>query len=213
MKDNPALEPAPDATPEEDLVELVLQARPPPPPAEAPQRIDGVVIGVLVSFGEGGVPMVDHPQSTSGACLAARSVAALSPEDVGCEVALLFEGGAPDRPIVMGKMHAPAAPVTAGPHAFALGETPRPPPQASAVPVTTGEEQARPGGGAGLAGRLSVSGDGEHLELTAEREIVLRCGQASITLTRAGKVLIRGAYVLTRSSGVNRIQGGSVEIN
>ena len=33
------------------------------------------------------------------------------------------------------------------------------------------------------------------------------------TLTRAGKILIRGAYLLARSSGVNRIQGGSVQIN
>ena len=49
--------------------------------------------------------------------------------------------------------------------------------------------------------------------LTAEREIVLKCGKASITLTRAGKVIIRGAYVLSRSSGVNRIVGGSVQIN
>ena len=30
---------------------------------------------------------------------------------------------------------------------------------------------------------------------------------------RAGKVLIRGAYLLSRSSGVNRIKGGSVQIN
>jgi hypothetical protein len=42
---------------------------------------------------------------------------------------------------------------------------------------------------------------------------VFRFGQASITLTRAGKVLIRGAYLLSRSSGVNLITGGSVEIN
>jgi uncharacterized protein (DUF2345 family) len=55
--------------------------------------------------------------------------------------------------------------------------------------------------------------DSERIELTAEKEIVLRCGNASLTLTRAGKILIRGAYVLTRSSGVNRIQGGSVQIN
>lgn len=58
-----------------------------------------------------------------------------------------------------------------------------------------------------------VSLDGERVTLTAEKEIVLRCGQASITLTRAGKVLIRGAYLLSRSSGVNRIKGGSVQIN
>jgi len=55
--------------------------------------------------------------------------------------------------------------------------------------------------------------DGEKIEFNAQREIVLRCGKASITLTRAGKVLIRGSYVLSRSSGANRIKGGSVQIN
>ena len=55
--------------------------------------------------------------------------------------------------------------------------------------------------------------DGEQLVLTAQNEIVLRCGKASLTLTRAGKVLIRGTYLLSRSSGVNRIKGGSVQIN
>jgi len=60
---------------------------------------------------------------------------------------------------------------------------------------------------------LQVSADGEELTLSAKRQITLQCGKASITLTRAGKVLIRGAYVSTRSSGVNRIKGGSVQIN
>jgi hypothetical protein len=55
--------------------------------------------------------------------------------------------------------------------------------------------------------------DGEQLTIMASREIVLRCGEASITLTRAGKVIIRGAYVLSRSSGANRIKGASVQIN
>lgn len=103
----------------------------------------------------------------------ARAMAALAPPDIGRDVALMFEGGDPRRPVVMGRMHAPGAPA------------PRP--------------EAR--------------ADGERLELTAEKEIVFRCGKASITLTRAGKILIRGAYLLARSSGVNRIQGGSVQIN
>jgi hypothetical protein len=55
--------------------------------------------------------------------------------------------------------------------------------------------------------------DGERIALTAEKEISLKCGEASITLTAAGKILIRGTYVLTRSSGANRIKGATVEIN
>jgi hypothetical protein len=53
----------------------------------------------------------------------------------------------------------------------------------------------------------------ETLSFSATKDIVLRCGKASITLTRAGKILLRGAYLLSRSSGANRIKGGSVQIN
>jgi len=60
---------------------------------------------------------------------------------------------------------------------------------------------------------LTAEIDGERIVLTGHDEIVLRCGQASITLTKAGKILLRGAYVSSRSSGVNRIKGGSVQIN
>lgn len=55
--------------------------------------------------------------------------------------------------------------------------------------------------------------DGERLVLKAKQEIVLECGHASITLTRAGKVLIRGTYLSSRSSGAHRIKGASVDIN
>jgi hypothetical protein len=55
--------------------------------------------------------------------------------------------------------------------------------------------------------------DGERVTIEAEKEVVIRCGEASITLTRAGKVLIRGKYVLSRSSGSNRIKGASIDIN
>lgn len=60
---------------------------------------------------------------------------------------------------------------------------------------------------------VEVEADGRRITLSAENEIVLRCGHASITLTRAGKVIIRGKYLLSRSSGVNQIKGGSVQIN
>lgn len=60
---------------------------------------------------------------------------------------------------------------------------------------------------------VAVQVDGERQVIEAEKEIVLRCGKASITLTRAGKVIIQGEYLLSRSYGANRIQGGSIEIN
>ncbi len=60
---------------------------------------------------------------------------------------------------------------------------------------------------------VAANVDNERLVLSAKQEIVLQCGDASITLTKAGKILLRGNYVLSRSSGVNRIKGGSVQIN
>jgi len=60
---------------------------------------------------------------------------------------------------------------------------------------------------------VDVTLDGQRLTLTAQDEIVLRCGEASVTLRRNGRVVIRGAYVESRSRGTNRIKGGSVLIN
>jgi|SRR5579863_2352697 len=62
-------------------------------------------------------------------------------------------------------------------------------------------------------GQVEVEADGERLMVSAKEQLVLRCGKASITLTKEGKVLIQGAYVSSRSSGVNRIKGGSVQLN
>lgn len=62
-------------------------------------------------------------------------------------------------------------------------------------------------------GQVEVLADGERLVVSAKEQLVLRCGKASITLTKAGKVLIDGAYVSSRSSGVNRLKGGSVQLN
>jgi len=141
------------------------------------QRLEGVVIGALLGFSEQGEPLVVFPGNRREAAIAARSTAALVAADVGGEVALLFEGGDPERPLVIGRLLHPAT--------------------QPAVPAPS----------------VEVVRDGERLELQAEREIVLRCGKASITLTRAGKVLVQGAYVSSRSSGMQRITGASVHIN
>ena len=72
-------------------------------------RIEGVVIGVLMGFADDGAPLVVYPGNPSEAALAARTTAVLTPEDVGREVALLFEGGDPARPLVVGRLVRPEA--------------------------------------------------------------------------------------------------------
>jgi len=133
------------------------------------------VVGALTGFDTSGVPYVSFPGNGQNEPLRARSIAPLSPAQIGNEVLLLFESDDQAKPIILGCIQSPN-------------------------PI----EKLKP---------VEVQLDGEKLAFTAGREIVLRCGKASITLTRAGKVLIRGAYLLTRSSGVNRIKGGSVQIN
>ena len=153
--------------------------------ASEPHRLEGVVIGTLVGLNDAGEPLINFPANPAGEHIPARSAATLDKGEIGREVALLFEGGDPHRPIVMGLIQHPER-------------------MPSTSPESTCSETQN---------SMDAEVDGERLVLTAKKEIVLRCGKASITLTRAGKVLIRGAYLLSRSSGVNRIKGGSVQIN
>ena len=140
-------------------------------------QLDGVVIGVLMCFTEAGLPLVAFPGNQSETGLAAHSTTRFNSDDIGCQVALLFEGGDPQRPIVIGRIQHPQE-------------------------IVQPQQQ-----------NISAELDNERLEFKAGKEIVLRCGKASITLTKAGKIILRGAYVLSRSSGVNKIKGGSVHIN
>lgn len=61
--------------------------------------------------------------------------------------------------------------------------------------------------------QLEIDTDGRRMIVDAKEQLVLRCGKASITLTKSGKVLIQGSYVSSRSTGVTRIRGGSVQLN
>lgn len=144
------------------------------PAAAAATRLDGVVIGILLDVPQAASPVVAFPGCPSETGIAATTTTQLSREDIGTQVALMFVGGDPSQPLVIGRIQ--RLPQTAQPVAVAHI-------------------------------------DGERLEFSAEKEIVLRCGKASITLTREGKVIVRGTYLSSRSTGVNRIKGGSVQIN
>ena len=80
-------------------------------------------------------------------------------------------------------------------------------------PVITGVLQTPAVAAAAAEPGVAVQVDGERHLISAEREIVLRCGDASITLTRAGKVIIKGNYILSRSTGYNKIKGAAIDLN
>ena len=55
--------------------------------------------------------------------------------------------------------------------------------------------------------------DGEKVLIQAKEKLELRVGKASIVIDANGKITIRGANLLSRSTGPIRIKGGHVEIN
>lgn len=153
------------------------------PAARLAGRGREVVIGTITSVAANGDVKVNFAGTPAGLPVAALTTVVIGADDIGRRVALSFIEGDPARPLVLGLIREETTVVTAG-----------------------GSDTQRAERGAALL-------DGERVVLTAQSEIELKCGKASITLTRAGKILIRGAYVLSRSSGANRLQGGSVEIN
>ncbi|EYD77443.1 hypothetical protein Rumeso_00992 [Rubellimicrobium mesophilum DSM 19309] len=58
-----------------------------------------------------------------------------------------------------------------------------------------------------------IEADVRRITIEARREVVLRCGKASITMTADGRITIRGTQVLSRAEGANRVQGASVQLN
>jgi|SRR5689334_5261690 len=51
------------------------------------------------------------------------------------------------------------------------------------------------------------------LRVEAGQELVIECGEAKISLRKDGRIEIRGTHLISRSSGPNKIKGGSVFIN
>jgi uncharacterized protein (DUF2345 family) len=135
-------------------------------------QVPGAVIGTLVRFSPTGQPLLVLASEPDLELVAARSCVRLTNEHVNGDVVVVFEGGRPDKPIVIGLLQATA-----------------------------------------VSPEWTADVDGARVSIAAREEIVLSCGQASITLTKAGKILIRGAYISNHASGVNRIKGATVEIN
>jgi len=152
-----------------------------------------IVLGALSGLNLQGQPLVDYQENPFGQPLVAVSTLGITKQHIGRQVALLFANGDPASPVIMGLIHSPLD---------ALLES-------YEVELSQGEVQAEPP----VAQAEDVTIDGKRIVIEGQEEIVLKCGEASITLTKAGKILIRGKYLLNRASGVNRIMGGSVQVN
>ena len=151
--------------------------------------IEGVRIGKIVNIDENGRVFVSFPDNPHGA-LSARLTSSVNSkiarvsDPVGLEVLIAFESEDSNLPIIIDTMW------------LEKEEDAQ-----SAKPVINAEATK------------DVLVDGERITFDAGKEIVLRCGKSSITLTKAGKVLIRGADMLIQSYGENRIKGGSIKFN
>lgn len=159
--------------------------------------VHGILVGVLARVTDNGEPSVTFPDNLAVLPVMARSATPVHPDDVGKEVALLFENGDISKPIVMGLMQKSISATEE-----ALVDTVN---EVVNTNTLSHENEAQH--------ETELLVDGERIDINAREQIVLRCGKSSITMTSAGKVIIRGTYVSTRSSGANRIKGGSVQIN
>lgn len=107
------------------------------------------------------------------------------------EVLLLFEAGDRRKPIVAG----------------VLQPTAQDPTPAQITSLTEPRDDAP------RSLSLEADADGKRVRLTAQDEIVLECGKASITLRRNGRISIRGVEVDSSAVGTHRIRGGQVRLN
>jgi len=162
-----------------------------------------IIIGVFTGLNEHGKPLVNFAYNIETHPIVAISSVALNQKQTDRQVALMFEEGNIEKPIIMGVIHNQLDDIlenfefTSQENADEDNSKLRPENELDELTTRTDDAYL----------------DGKRVVLEGKEEIVLKCGESSITLTKAGKILIRGKYLLNRSSGVNRIMGGSVQVN
>jgi len=55
--------------------------------------------------------------------------------------------------------------------------------------------------------------DGGSAILEASEEVLLRCGESSLSMRKDGKIVLKGRTIVSRASRANKIRGASVAIN
>jgi hypothetical protein len=165
-----------------------------------------VVIGLFNGLNDQGEALVDYPDNPSNRLLTAISTVALNQNQSGRQVAMLFAEGNPEKPVIVGLIHSMLYEMIED---FELTSVD----QENAASVSECQEGDRKQAEIQSRDDNQVYVDGKQICIEGTEEVTFKCGKASITLTKSGKILIRGTYLLNRSTGVNRIMGGSVQVN
>ena len=142
-----------------------------------------LVSGTVAAIDDDGVIWVSVPNNPRKP-IQARTTVDLDPDAIGADVLLSFDDESDDRPIILGLIR---------------------------------DRCANKTGQAGMnLDRDQVKAcylDKEKVEIEAKQEIVLRCGEGSVTLRKDGKIIIKGVHVVSRAKGANKIRGAAVTIN
>ncbi len=140
-------------------------------------------VGEIVGITKDGKVAVDYPGNKLGFLNARLIKGAIDSQAENTVVLLVFEGGNPAEPIIIG----------------CLGDM---------VDLDSQEEPV-----VSLNRPQEALLDGKKVTLNATEEIVLSCGKSSITLTKDGKVVVKGKRVISRASESNKIKGSSISLN
>jgi hypothetical protein len=154
------------------------------------ERIHSPIVGSVASYQRDEL-RVDFPGNTRGPLLARVSAAldGLALQEAAAthqDALLVFEGGDPGRPVLLSLLRSTTPMVDL---------------------LLQSGEQLRPA----LLEHVRV--DGQRITIEGKEEVVLRCGKASLTLRRDGKVLLRGVNVVSQADQVHKVRGGKVQIN
>jgi len=162
-----------------------------------------IIIGVFSGLNDQGKPLVNFAYNRASHPIVAITSVLLNQQQTDRQVALMFEEGNIKKPIIMGVIHNQLDDILDN-FEFSAHENLE---EENSILTSENLNNDLP------EKTEDAYLDGKRVVLEGKEEIVLKCGEASITLTKAGKILIRGKYLLNRSTGVNRIMGGSVQVN
>lgn len=149
------------------------------------QRTAELVLGTIAKVGSNHGVWIDYPDNPYQSPLAAICATSVVAADVGREVVLAFVQGDPAQPILMGLLRRHG---------------------------TRNQAEARAAVHA-ITPAISATTEASHVCVEAAEAMTLKCGQASLTLNKDGRVIVRGTNVATYAEGTLRLRGSVVELN